>query len=583
MKIRIAKTAGFCMGVRRAVDLALDLKRQKPPEPIVTYGPLIHNPQTLELLESRGITQQNSIEQINAGTAIIRAHGISPKERKLLETKNINIVDATCPRVTRVQALIHKHAQKNDFCVIVGDEDHPEVRALIGFATAGSVAVSGPGMADKLEAIPPERSVCVVAQTTQEPYKFKQVVELLKRRGFDLSVYDTICDSTKKRQAEVKDLAKQVDLVIVVGGKGSGNTRRLLEVASEYCPKAIHIETADELSILDLRGVNNIGVTAGASTPNWQIRSVIDKIKQLDLSKRSGVWPTIRGALDITIMTYLWAAMGGVGLTLVCDTLQNNALNVYSAVMTGLFVFSMHLLNRIQERSGALRFNTPEIASFYLKHETLLSALGIVSGAMAIGVSLKLGTDSMLLLVGMIITGMLYPLPVLEWFGVQNTKWKSLKDIPGSKTPLVALGWAISASIIPAFSKNPAMGLPSLFTSFVLAALMVFWRTALSDLIDIQGDRIGGRETIPIIFGGRVTQRILNVTLLFLTTIMVVAGLFHRITPFGFILLSNVLIFKALFEFYRKGRMADRLIYEGMVDGNFIMAGIFSLIYRFLL
>ncbi len=582
MKIHIAKTAGFCMGVRRAVDLALDLKRHHPPEPILTYGPLIHNPQTLELLDSRGISQQNSVDKINAGTAIIRAHGISPEERLLLETKKVNIVDATCPRVTRVQALIHKHAQKNDFCVIVGDEDHPEVRALIGFATAGSIAVSGPGMMDKLATLPEGRSICVVAQTTQEPEKFKRVVDFLKKRGFDLSVYDTICDSTKKRQAEVKNLAKQVDLIVVVGGKGSGNTRRLLEVASEHCPKAIHVETADEISILDFKGVNTIGITAGASTPNWQIRSVIDRIKQIDLAERSGVWPKIRGVLDITIMIYLWAAMGGAGLTLVCDTLQNKAIDIYPPIVTGLFVFSMHLLNRIQERSGALRFNTPEIASFYFKHETLLYVLGVASAMTAIAFSYKLGADSMLLLIGMIITGMLYPLPVLGWLGVQNIKWKSLKDIPGSKTPLVALGWAISAAIVPAFSKGPVTALPSLLTSFLAAALMVFWRTALSDLIDIQGDRIGGRETIPIIFGGRATEKILNALLVFLSLLLVTSGMFSRITTFGFVLLLNLLIFKILFDFYRRGQMADRLIYEGLIDGNFILAGIFSLIYKFI-
>ena len=141
MKIRLAKTAGFCMGVRRAVDMVLDLQRDSPPLPIVTYGPLIHNPQTLELLRSRGIQEAKSLDQISGGTVVIRAHGISPQERHTLESKGVGIIDATCPRVARVQAVIRKHAGKGHFCVIVGDEDHPEVRGLMGFASAGSIAI----------------------------------------------------------------------------------------------------------------------------------------------------------------------------------------------------------------------------------------------------------------------------------------------------------------------------------------------------------------------------------------------------------------------------------------------------------
>lgn len=580
MRLRIAKTAGFCMGVRRAVDLALDLKRQNPPLPIVTYGPLIHNPQTIDLLESRGIKQQNSLEAIEVGTVVIRAHGISPQERRRLEEKKLNIVDATCPRVTRVQALINKHAQKGDFCIIVGDEDHPEVSALIGFATSGALAISGPEMIERFANIPVGMDLCVVAQTTQEPEKFEQIVKLLKDEGFKLSVYKTICDSTRKRQTEVKELAQCVDMVIVVGGKGSGNTKRLTDVATENCLRALHVETAEEISATDLSGINRLGVTAGASTPNWQIRSVIEKIKQIDLSQRPGIWPKLRDILDITIMTYVWAALGGAGLTMVCGTLQGNPVGFIPAIVTGLFVFSMHLLNRIQERSGALRFNTPEIALFYSNYEVLLSVLGSVSAIMAITLSYTMGLDSMLMLIGMIITGMLYPAPLFKWLRIPGIKWKALKDIPGSKTPLVAFGWAMAAAILPAFSVKTIFGLSALSLSFLVATLLVFWRTSLSDLIDIQGDRIGGRDTIPIIFGGRVTEKLLSILLIFLSLILIVSSMKNYTTSFGYVLLLNLLIFKFLFDFYRRGHLVDRLLFEGLIDGNFVLAGILSLIFR---
>jgi (E)-4-hydroxy-3-methyl-but-2-enyl pyrophosphate reductase len=580
MKIRIAKTAGFCMGVRRAVDLALDLNRQNLPLPIMTYGPLIHNPQTVSLLETRGIHKTNSIENIENGTVIIRAHGISPDEYNFLESKGVHIVDATCPRVTRVQALITKHSRMGDFCVIVGDEDHPEVKGLIGFARAGALSISGPEMIDRVASIPQGRSLLVVAQTTQEPEIFEQVVDILRNEGFKLSIYNTICDSTRKRQAEARELAREADMVIVVGGKGSGNTGRLAKVAAETGITVLHVETADEISVTDLEGINLIGVTAGASTPNWQIRSVIEKLKQIDLASRSGIWPRLRRLLDITIMTYIWAALGGAGLTLVCATMQGAPISAPSVVVSAMFVFSMHLSNRVQERSSALRFNTPEIASFYSRHDVLLASLAGLSALIAIMAAHSIGSISTFLLVGMLVTGILYPAPILEWLKIPNLKWKSLKDIPGSKTPLVALGWAMSAVIIPFFSINSTHEVSGLIVAFVTAALMVFWRTALSDLIDIQGDRIGGRDTIPILFGGRVTEKILNILLILLCFLLFISSMWNWTTSFGYVLLINVLVFKMLFDFYKKGHLVDRLIYEGLIDGNFVFAGVVSLIYR---
>ncbi len=176
MKIRLAKTAGFCMGVRRAVEMVLDIQRQSVPTPIVTYGPLIHNPQTLKLLQSKGIGQVSDLSEVHGGTVIIRAHGISPQERKELQERADLVVDATCPRVARVQAVIAKHARAGDFCVIVGDQDHPEVKGLVGFAAAGAVVIPDATSAlCAMDEIPDNRPICLVAQTTQEPEKFEAI------------------------------------------------------------------------------------------------------------------------------------------------------------------------------------------------------------------------------------------------------------------------------------------------------------------------------------------------------------------------------------------------------------------------
>ncbi|MFH1114650.1 MAG: 4-hydroxy-3-methylbut-2-enyl diphosphate reductase [Pseudomonadota bacterium] len=579
MKIRLANTAGFCMGVRRAVDMVLDLQRADPPLPIVTYGPLIHNPQTLELLESRGIHEADSIEEIGGGTVVIRAHGISPQERRILLDKRVKIIDATCPRVARVQAVIRRHAAGGHFSVIVGDEDHPEVRGLMGFAAAGGVAISDADDLKKLALVPSKGGVCVVAQTTQEIKTFDAVTHSLEGRCSDLHVYNTICDSTRKRQAEVRRLARHADLIVVVGGKGSGNTRRLVQVAEAQNVPSLHVETEDEMGLKELAGAEVIGVTAGASTPNWQISRVIDRLKEIGMSRKPGLPKRFRRLVDITVMTYGWAALGGGGLTATCLILQGRPVGGLPVAVTMLFVISMHLLNRLQERSGAVRFNTPEIAAFYARHRTLLGTIGVIASVAAVILSYWMSIYSCILLTGMVVAGRLYTEPLFSASTLPKIRWRSLKDLPGSKTPLVAAGWAVSASVLPVLGAEPPASLPALAVSFVFAAGMVFWRTAMSDLLDIQGDRIVGRETIPILIGVKRTRRLLLALVGAEALLLMGSAAAGVITPIGYWLLTSVSVFGIFLMLFRRRHLVDRLWFEGVIDGNFVLAGLLSMAY----
>lgn len=567
------------MGVRRAVEMVLDLQRISPPTPIVTYGPLIHNPQTLELLQSRGILEVDRLEEIESGTVVIRAHGISPQERQLLEQKGVGIIDATCPRVARVQAVIRKHAAKGHFCVIVGDEDHPEVRGLMGFASAGGLAVPGGDSIEALDSVPTDREICVVAQTTQEEQTFEKVVEILGTRGGKIHVHNTICDSTRKRQAEVSRMAGQVDFIVVVGGKGSGNTRRLAKVARAQGVPALHVETDEDIPAAALTGAKTVGVTAGASTPNWQIRRIIGKLREIGMSRAVGPLRAFRAIGDIAVMTYCWAAMAGAGLTATCLVLQQRRITWLPLAVSMLFVFSMHLFNRLQERAGAVRFNTPEIASFYTRHRSLLASLGVLSSIAAVILSLQMGLYAFGILVAMLVTGMMYTVPILSKSPFRRIRWRSLKDLPGSKTPLVAAGWAVSAAVLPVIGSESGVYFPGLIVAFVVAAGMVFWRTALSDLLDVQGDRIVGRETIPILIGVKDTRRLLVGLLAFLTVLPVVSAWAGWVPAVGYWLVANTLVFGILFMVYRGGHMVDRLSFEAMTDGNFLLAGVLSMIY----
>ena len=572
------------MGVRRAVEIVLDLQRKPVPLPIVTYGPLIHNPQTLKLLRSKGIMEVGDISEVRGGTVIIRAHGISPQEREELTKRADLVVDATCPRVARVQAIIAKHARAGDFCIIVGDRDHPEVRGLVGFASAGAIALSDvENVVSELESVPTHKRICLVAQTTQEPEKFEAISRIVKKRFSDVRSYNTICDSTRKRQAEVARLAEEVDMIVVVGGRGSGNTKRLVKVAEAKGRRTLHVETEEELSPHDLDGLAEVGITAGASTPNWLILSVLDKIKEIDLVGKNGLVSLARKAIDVIIMIYVWAALAGGALAAACQVLQNQPPSGLPVAVSSLFVFSMHLFNRIQDSTGAVRFNTPQIAAFYSNNRGLLIGLAVSSSILALILGYAIGIYPFFLLLLMISAGGIYTAQVLPPWLLPSLKWRSLKDVPGSKTPLVAAGWGMAAVVLPGVGfDRDALVTPGLAAAFIFASGSVFIRTALSDLLDIQGDRIVGRETIPILLGPSKTLKLLTTLVLCIMFVLISSYWCGWVTGVAWCLAGNVLFLWLLLTVYHQRHPVDRLFFEALVDCNFVLAGLAALGYHFL-
>ncbi len=265
------------MGVRRAMELALEANYHYP-DPIYTYGPLIHNPQVLRMLEKKGIHILDPNDGRQTGTVVIRAHGIPPQDHQKLKQTGFTIVDATCPRVIKVQAIIKKYAQEDYTPIIVGDRDHPEVIGLLGYSQGKGIVLTDPGQVDEL---PDLDRVIVVAQTTQDESLFQEVVEKLKRRFPGSLVFNTICNATHERQEEVRNLARQVDGLVIVGGYNSGNTRRLVGITKSVGTPCFHVETEDQLDKKEIGRFKTVGVTAGASTPNWMIRKVIQELQSL--------------------------------------------------------------------------------------------------------------------------------------------------------------------------------------------------------------------------------------------------------------------------------------------------------------
>ncbi|HSR13668.1 MAG TPA: 4-hydroxy-3-methylbut-2-enyl diphosphate reductase, partial [Thermodesulfobacteriota bacterium] len=304
------------MGVRRALDIALEASLKKN-GPIYTYGPLIHNPQVLEILEAKGIRiigreeiEGESPEKENGGTLIIRAHGVSPDERQRLIQTGMRIVNATCPHVGKVQGIINRHAREGYSIIIIGDKDHAEVVGLRGYAQGRGYVVN---TLEEIAALPPIDKVCLVSQTTQDQGRFWILSDAVQKKYPGAKVFNTVCDATHRRQHEVLSLTRKVDAIVVVGGKGSGNTRRLSKMSEEAGVPTFHVETEKELDLKKLSQYPVVGVTAGASTPNWLILRVVESLQEFRF--RPGLVSLAGAAGRFAAISYLLLALGAGCLT----------------------------------------------------------------------------------------------------------------------------------------------------------------------------------------------------------------------------------------------------------------------------
>lgn len=276
MEVVLAGCAGACYGVERALELAQ--REARGDASAQTLGPLIHNPQVVSELEAKGVRVAAGIDDVDADCVIIRSHGVTPETFRQIQDLGVRIVNATCPHVIRAQRAAEQLARETGTVLVVGERSHPEVEGLCAYAreAGGNVVV-----ANSAEEVPPglREPVGIVVQTTQSRAKLDQVVQMLEARGVDFTVMDTICNATAKRQKAAAELASQVDAMVVIGGYNSSNTTRLYEICKAIAPRAFHIEIPDDLQKGDFEGCVRVGITAGASTPEKQIKEVVDLLE----------------------------------------------------------------------------------------------------------------------------------------------------------------------------------------------------------------------------------------------------------------------------------------------------------------
>jgi 4-hydroxy-3-methylbut-2-enyl diphosphate reductase len=279
MDIKVASKAGFCFGVKRAIDITFKLAKEGS-EGIYTYGPLIHNPQVVEELNSKGVQTVDDLTSPDIRTIIIRTHGVSPEVYAETLKMGYNVIDATCPFVKKAQNFSQILKNEGYQVLIIGDRQHPEVQGLIGFAGGDAVVAEDAAQLPELK-----KKVGIIVQTTQPFDTFESIVEQVIGSAREVKIYNTICDFTARRVRETRELAGTVWLMIVVGGKNSSNTNQLVKLSKDVCAKVYHIETAEEIREEWFQGVKSVGITGGASTPHWIIDKVVSKIKEIPIRR----------------------------------------------------------------------------------------------------------------------------------------------------------------------------------------------------------------------------------------------------------------------------------------------------------
>jgi (E)-4-hydroxy-3-methyl-but-2-enyl pyrophosphate reductase len=581
MRIFLADTAGFCMGVKRAVNIGLELAaRQKGG--IYTIGPLIHNPQTVEMLELKGIKVIKDISEVKSGTIIIRAHGMTPESKKRIEGSGLGFSDATCPLVVRIQKTIKRYADAGYVIVIVGDKGHAEVEGLLGYASGRGTVIE---KEDDLVEVPSGK-LCVVAQSTQNRTFFEIIVnELIKHRD-DIKVFDTICDATTERQEEVRMLAAKVDAMVIVGGRNSANTRRLAEISSSLGVKTFQVENENELEEKEIAGCENIGVTAGASTPNWVIEKVMDRLNIIS-NKRQNLpyeWLLRTGAAIVKSDMLV-----GIGAGLLCfstivlqDVKPVLMISAFlSSFISSCYVFGIHILNHYTDREYA-QYKESYKLTFLDKHKNLLVILGVVSLFCAILMSLRLGVIPFVILLFASVSGLIYSFKIVPAPIAKIVKITRLRDIPASKNLLTALAWCVIIAFVPVFEMQRTLDAEKWRQLAIVMAFtftLVFTRSTLLDVRDIQGDLMLGNETIPILLGKKRTRILLLAILLTCSVVLVFAVWRGWVTSLGYFLIAPIAYCIAYMFDYRRRHIYHGVRTEIAANVSFFISGAIAIAY----
>ncbi|MEJ2673434.1 MAG: UbiA family prenyltransferase [Deltaproteobacteria bacterium] len=405
---------------------------------------------------------------------------------------------------------------------------------------------------------------------------FDACVQEITARFPQVRIFNTICDATASRQAEVQELARRADAMVVVGGRNSGNTQRLVEISQGAGIPTYHVETEQGLDLVEMSRYQTVGVTAGASTPHWLIGNVVNTLKHA-WAFRPGSWTNyLYRAWRFFLKSNLYVATGAGSLSYTSSLLQQVEPRFVYFFVAFFYVYSMHLLNHFTDKASKL--NDPVQTIFYGRHRRFLFVTGIASAAMALILGAYLGQVPFAFILVMSCIGLLYNFKIIPDRIARVTLITTLKEIPGSKTMFTAMAWGVLAALIPVVcSDQPLSGATAI--AFFSVAGMIFIRSGIFEIMAIEGDRVVGKETLAIALGKQRTFILLFISSLVFIAMLLVAAWQGVIPSLGYSLSLCGFYMLAYLVLYYRGYMESSLMLESLIEGNMILAGILGFIW----
>ena len=572
----LARTAGYCWGVKRAIDIAMDIAKEKENETVLTHGPLIHNPQAVDLLRQKKVRPLDAEEVPTEGTVVVRAHGVSPETRSEIKGWGVTLKDATCPIVAHVQGNIKKYTRRGYSTVIIGEEGHPEVIGLLGFSDGKGHVVR---TVEEVQKLPHMDSVNVVAQTTTNTLDYQKIVAALRERYPDCVVTNTICHDTVDRQDEIVSLAESVDAMVVVGGHNSGNTQRLAEISESFGKPTWHVETEEELELEVISKHEDVGVIAGASTPSWMIQRVVDAIEGAK-GERSALgtgWQRIAG---IFIRANIFIGVGSALMALLATQLQGFETPWGYYLVPALYVFAMHTFNYCNNVESS-RYNDPFRARLYEKYGRWMNVSAMCALVVALSISVFHSWLAFAILFLASVVGSVYCLHL------EPVRFKRLDLwlLPASKCIIAPAAWVLVTAILPLFiSSTGPLDLLSggTIVAVLFVAILLFSVAAMVDLRDIQGDKIVGKKTLPILISTWMTRKAILAASVITTALLFIATWLNEIPVLGYALLASPIYTTWVLHYTHRRKVMNLLVSQTLSEGCVMLPGIIALGYYFL-
>lgn len=563
MSVIVARTAGFCWGVRRAVDRVVT-EIKKGDAPFRVYGPLVHNPQVIEALRDRGVATCHEPWDQKGGTLFLRTHGVTAGERKRLSRLDLKLKDLTCPRVGRALSIAASRASRGFDVLIFGDPGHHEVKAILSVAGPSGRVISS---VDQVEKLPELKKPFLLSQTTQNTEDYQELIDVLSRRWPGLQFASTICDSTARRQRELRELMRRADAVVIVGGRNSANTGRLATIAARGGLPVFTVETHEELDPEALSGYRRVLLSAGASTPEWSIRKVRERLLEIQGQSHGGVWirtifrNLVFSGAHIPVIALFLALAQGVSL--------GGAGWGTAGLAAGFLLWSFTSFTAVLECRG-VSMTSQKRQEFIRNNEGLMLGAGWFSLGVSLALGALLGTVWLVWTLAAILSCLLYALPLMR----KNQFLDVIRSIPGSREVLFTLAWGVLVCVLPAVTlAGLDFGLKLMVWPLSLAFLF-FARSLLIDLVDLQGDALLGMDTLPLHLGAARCRKIL-LTSAFTAAFVQVGAILGNGLPVcavTFVLAPALLAFAYLY--LERKPFPSELSVRVLSDGSLLLAGL---------